>query len=168
MPSAIARLNEFGQSPWYDNLTRELLRDGGLRCLIDDDDIRGVTSNPTIFEKAMAAGDVYDEGLRACEAAGQSIEESYWTLVTEDVAEAADMLRPVYDSTNGADGLVSLEVSPDIAHDTEATCKQAKDLFERVARPNLMIKIPAALAGLPAITRTIASGINVNITLIFA
>ena len=168
MPSAIARLNDFGQSPWYDNLTRELLRDGGLRRLIDDDGIRGVTSNPTIFEKAMAAGDVYDDGLKACEAAGQSIEESYWSLVTEDVAEAADMLRPVYDSTRGADGLVSLEVSPDIAHDTEATCKQAKELFARVARPNLMIKIPAALAGLPAITRTIAAGINVNITLIFA
>ncbi len=168
MPSAIARLNDFGQSPWYDNLTRSLLTDGGLQRLIDDDDIRGVTSNPTIFEKAMGAGDAYDDGLKACEAAGQSIEESYWSLVTEDVAEAADLLRPRYDSTGGADGFVSLEVSPEIAHDTDATCQQAKELSERVARPNLMIKIPAALAGLPAITNTIAAGINVNVTLIFA
>jgi transaldolase len=168
MPSPIARLIDFGQSPWYDNLTRTLLRDGGLARLFEEDGVRGVTSNPTIFEKAMGSGDVYDDGLRACEAAGQSIEESYWSLVTEDIAEAADMLRPVYDQTDGADGFVSLEVSPDIAHDTEATCKQARELFERVGRPNLMIKIPAALAGLPAITRTIAAGINVNITLIFA
>lgn len=168
MPSAIARLNEFDQSPWYDNLTRALLNDGGLQRLIDEDDIRGVTSNPTIFEKAMAAGDVYDAGLRACEAEGQSIEESYWSLVTQDVAEAADMLRPRYDATQGADGFVSLEVSPVIAADTDATCRQARALFERVGRPNLMIKIPATHAGLSAITKTIAAGINVNVTLIFA
>jgi transaldolase len=168
MASNIAALNDFGQSPWYDNLARSLLVDGGLAKLIDVDGIRGVTSNPTIFEKAMGTGDVYDAGLRECEHAGLGIEESYWRLVAEDVAKAADLLRPVYDRTNGADGFVSLEVSPDLAHDTAGTCAQAKDLFGQLRRPNVMIKIPATLEGLPAITATIAEGINVNVTLIFA
>jgi transaldolase len=168
MASAIALLNEFGQSPWYDNLARTLLHDGGLQRLITDDGIRGVTSNPTIFEKAMGTGDVYDEGLRKCAAEGMSIEDSYWHLVTEDVADAADLLRPVYDATDRADGFVSVEVSPDLAHDTARTCAQAKQLFGELARPNVMIKIPATAEGLPAITSTIAAGINVNVTLIFA
>jgi transaldolase len=166
--SDIARLNTFGQSPWYDNLARSLLHDGGLRRLIEDDGIRGVTSNPTIFEKAMGSGDAYDHGLQECQAAGLGIEDSYWRLVTEDVAKAADLLRPLYDSTRGADGFVSIEVSPDLAHDTAGTCAQAKELFAQLARPNVMIKIPATAEGLPAITTTIAEGINVNVTLIFA
>jgi transaldolase len=168
MASAIARLNDFGQSPWYDNLARSLLRDGGLARLITDDGIRGVTSNPTIFEKAMGTGDVYDEGLKECDAAGLGIEDSYWRLVTQDVAQAADLLRPLYDSTGGADGFVSIEVSPDLANDTDGTCDQAQELFHSLGRPNVMIKIPATLEGLPAITKTIAAGINVNVTLIFA
>jgi transaldolase len=168
LTSAIARLNDYGQSPWYDNLARSLLRDGGLARLVTDDGIRGVTSNPTIFEKAMGTGDVYDDGLKECEAAGLGIEDSYWRLVTEDVAEAADLLRPLYDSTDGADGFVSLEVSPDLANDTDGTCDQARELFHSLGRPNVMIKIPATLEGLPAITKTIAAGINVNVTLIFA
>ncbi len=168
MASDIARLNTFGQSPWYDNLARVLLQDGGLRRLIEDDGIRGVTSNPTIFEKAMGSGDEYDGGLKECEGAGLGIEDSYWRLVTEDVAKAADLLRPLYDSTRGADGFVSIEVSPDLAHDTDGTCAQAKALFAELARPNVMIKIPATAEGLPAITATIAEGINVNVTLIFA
>lgn len=168
MASEIARLNDFGQSPWYDNLARSLLLDGGLRRLVDDDGIRGVTSNPTIFEKAMAEGDVYDEGLRACAADGLGIEDSYWRLVVEDVGAAADLLRRVFDATEGADGFVSVEVSPDLAHDTVGTIEQAKELFARLGRPNVMIKIPATVEGLDAITATVAAGINVNVTLIFA
>jgi transaldolase len=168
MASAIARLNDFGQSPWYDNLARSLLRDGGLQRLIDDDGIKGVTSNPTIFEKAMAAGEGYDEELKACAKEGLSIEDSYWRLVVHDVGTAADLLRPIYDATGGADGFVSVEVSPDLAHDTEATIAQARDLFARLGRPNVMIKIPATLEGLPAIRANIAAGINTNVTLIFA
>jgi transaldolase len=168
MASDIARLNDFGQSPWYDNLARSLLTDGGLSRLVKDDGIRGVTSNPTIFEKAMGTGDVYDAGLRECAEKGLSIEDSYWELVVEDVGHAADVLRPVYDTTAGADGFVSIEVSPDLAHDTAGTIKQAQELFARIDRPNVMIKIPATSEGFAAITATIAAGINVNITLIFA
>jgi len=168
MASDVAALNDLGQSPWYDNLTRSLILEGGLAALVSNDGIRGVTSNPTIFEKAMGTGDVYDQGLAECERAGLGIEESYWRLVTEDVASAADVLRPVYEDTGGADGFVSLEVSPDLAHDNGGTCAQAQQLFTEIGRPNVMIKIPATLAGLPAITSTIAAGINVNITLIFA
>jgi transaldolase len=168
MASAIARLNDFGQSPWYDNLARSLLQDGGLRRLIDDDGIKGVTSNPTIFEKAMAAGEGYDEDLKACAQEGLSIEESYWRLVVDDVGTAADMLRPVFDATGGADGFVSVEVSPELAHDTAGTISQAKELFARLGRPNVMIKIPATREGLPAIQANIGAGINTNVTLIFA
>ena len=168
MASAIARLNDFGQSPWYDNLARSLLQDGGLQRLVDEDGIKGVTSNPTIFEKAMAAGEGYDEELKACASEGLSIEESYWRLVLHDVGTAADVLRPVYDATGGADGFVSVEVSPDLAHDTEGTIRQAQDLFARLGRPNVMIKIPATREGLPAIQANVGAGINTNVTLIFA
>jgi transaldolase len=168
MPSAIARLHDFGQSPWYDNLARPLLTGGGLQHLVTEDGIRGVTSNPTIFEKAMAAGEGYDEQLKQTAGEGLSIADSYWRLVTDDVGHAADILRPVYDETGGADGFVSVEVSPDLAHDTEPTIAQAKELFATLGRPNVMIKIPGTLEGLPAITETIAAGINVNVTLIFS
>jgi transaldolase len=166
--SDIARLNDFGQSPWYDNLARSLLTGGGLQALITNDGIRGVTSNPTIFEKAMAAGEGYDEQLAACGKEGLSIEDSYWRLVVDDVGHAADLLLPVHEASGGADGFVSVEVSPDLAHDTTGTIAQAKSLFERVARKNVMIKIPATLEGLPAIEANIAAGINTNVTLIFS
>ncbi len=168
MTSAIARLNDFGQSPWYDNLTRPLVTGGGLQQLIDDDGIRGVTSNPTIFEKAMGEGDAYDEELKQCAAEGLSIEESYWRLVLGDVGHAADKFAPLYESTGHGDGFVSVEVSPDLAHDTAHTVEQARSLHERVARPNVMIKIPATPEGIPAIEANLAAGINTNITLIFA
>ncbi len=163
--SPIARLVDFGQSPWYDNLTRAYAT-GGLKQLMDRDGIRGVTSNPTIFEKAMAAGNDYDAQLASI--AGGDVKDAYWDLVTTDIAHAADLLRPVYDSLGGADGFVSVEVDPDLAHDTEGTIDQAAHLFARLNRPNVMIKIPATAAGLPAITATIGAGINVNVTLIFA
>jgi transaldolase len=165
--SPVARLPEFGQSPWYDNLTRALAT-GGLRALMAHDGIRGVTSNPTIFEKAMGAGHDYDAQLTELVRAGTDRNDAYWDLVTTDVANVADLLRPVYDETGGADGFVSIEVSPDLAHDTAGTITQAAELFARLGKPNVMIKIPATAEGLPAITATIAAGINVNVTLIFA
>jgi transaldolase len=167
MASAIPRLVDFGQSPWYDNLTRALAT-GGLQKLIDAHGIRGVTSNPTIFEKAMASGADYDAQLREVTAAGASTDAAYWDLVCADIEHAADVLRPIYDRLDGADGYVSIEVSPDLAHDTAATTQQAKELWDRLARPNVMIKIPATLEGLPAITATLGAGINVNVTLIFS
>ena len=166
MASAILRLVEFGQSPWYDNLTRALAT-GGLQTLIDTHGIRGVTSNPTIFEKAMAGGNDYDEQMGAVTRAGAPTEDAYWDLVTTDIEHAADVLRPVYDRLEAADGYVSVEVSPDLAHDAAATTQQAKELWERLARPNVMIKIPGTAEGLPAIVDTLAAGINVNVTLIF-
>jgi transaldolase len=168
MTSAIARLNDFGQSPWYDNLARPLLTGGGLQSLVSDDGIRGVTSNPTILDKAIDAGQGYDDALASAAAAGLSIEETYWGVVIDDIRSAADVLRPVYDELGGADGFVSLEVSPELAHDTEGTIEAARSLASRVDRPNLMIKIPGTLAGVPAVEETIAAGINVNVTLIFS
>jgi transaldolase len=168
MTSAIAKLNDFGQSPWYDNLARPLLSGGGLQSLITVDGIRGVTSNPTILDKAIDAGEGYDEALAAAAKSGLSIEDTYWSVVVDDIKAAADLLRPVYDALGGGDGFVSLEVSPELAHDTAGTIAAARSLFARVDRPNLMIKIPGTLEGIPAVEETIASGINVNVTLIFS
>jgi transaldolase len=165
--SAIARLNDFGQAPWYDNITRAMVREGGLEALVRDDGIRGVTSNPTIFEKAIAGGEGYDDAIAAAQRAGDSIEATFWDLAVDDIGRGADILRTVYDALDGRDGFISIEVSPKLAHDTEATVAQAAELFARLGRPNVMIKIPATPEGLPAITRTIAAGINVNVTLIF-
>src|SRR5690349_1947829 len=157
--SAIKQLLEFGQSPWNDNLTRALAT-GGLRSLIDEHGMRGVTSNPTIFEKAMASGSDYDAQLREVTKAGASPIDAYWDLVTTDIGHAADLLRPTYDELHGADGFVSVEVSPDLADDTDATIAQAQALWDRLARPNVMIKIPATEAGIPAIAASLAGGIN--------
>ena len=167
MPSVVARLIEFGQSPWYDNLTRALAT-GGLDKLMREHGIRGVTSNPTIFEKAMAVGTDYDDQLRELVASGKSTEDAYWELVLTDILHAADRLRPVYDQLDGADGFVSVEVSPNLAHDTDGTIAQALELWRRLSRPNVMIKIPATRAGVPAITEVLSAGVNVNITLIFS
>jgi transaldolase len=167
MASAIARLAEHGQAPWYDNLTRDLLEDGTLARLIQDDHIRGVTSNPTIFEKAMAQGQAYDQQLRELAGRG-SIEDAYWALVERDIEAAADLLLPVYKRLGGADGFVSVEVSPDLAHDTDGTIAAARDLHARIGRDNVMVKIPGTREGLPAIEETVAAGINVNVTLIFS
>ncbi len=163
--SGVARLAELGQSAWYDNLTRPLAR-GGLDALIADHSISGVTSNPTIFEKAIAAGADYAEQIDACR--DLDAESLYWELVVDDIRAAADRLAAVHDRTSGSDGYVSVEVSPLLAHDTDATVVQARELFDRIARPNVMIKIPATPEGVPAITDVIASGINVNVTLIFS
>jgi transaldolase len=167
MTSPIARLIDFGQSPWYDNLTRALAT-GGLRTLVEEHGIRGVTSNPTIFEKAMASGTDYDDQLRALTQRGASTEEAYWDLVQTDIAHAAGILEPINDQTQGGDGFVSIEVDPDLAHDTAATVSQAEQFFTRLGRRNVMVKIPATREGLPAISQSIAAGLNINITLIFA
>jgi transaldolase len=166
--SPIARLLEFGQSPWNDNLTRALAR-GGLKLLVEEHGIRGVTSNPTIFEKAMAAGTDYDNQLAALVEAGTDTETAYWELVLQDIGDAADLLRPYFDGAwNRSDGFVSIEVNPDLADETVPTLTQVTQFFERLARPNVMVKIPATEAGLPAIADATAAGVNVNITLIFS
>jgi transaldolase len=168
MSSAIARLNDFGQSPWYDNLARPLLTGGGLAKLVEVDGIRGVTSNPTILDKAIAAGEGYDEALAKCAKDGLSIEDTYWAVVIDDIKAATEVLRPVYEAQDHGDGFVSLEVAPTLAHDTAGTIALAQSLHDRVDRPNLMIKIPATVEGIPAIEESIANGIKVNVTLIFS
>jgi transaldolase len=159
-------LNQQGQSIWYDNIRRALLDSGELQAFIEDG-VSGLTSNPSIFEKAIAGSTDYDEALHALVKAGKSLDEIYETLAIDDIGRAADLLRPIYDRTAGADGYVSLEVSPTLAHDTENTVAEAQRLFATLERPNLMIKVPATPAGFPAIETLIAAGINVNATLIF-
>jgi transaldolase len=167
MQERFEQLAQAGQSLWYDNIRRGMIESGELASLVADG-VVGLTSNPTIFEKAINGSDDYDRAIEELIAAGQRDEQAYLALVTEDIRGAADILRPVYDSTEGADGYASLEVSPKLAFDTEATITQARELFAAVGRPNLMIKIPATEQGLPAIRATIAAGINVNVTLIFS
>ena len=164
----LQKLADAGQAFWYDNIRRSYLQDGTLQKLIDDDGLRGVTANPTIFEHAISAGHDYDADIRMLVAKGADANRIYERLATDDVRSACDLLRPVYDRTNGADGFVSLEVSPLIATDTAATIKEVKRFWGIVDRPNLMVKIPATENGLPAIEQSLADGININITLIFA
>jgi transaldolase len=157
-----------GQSIWYDNIQRKLLENGELAAMIERGDIRGVTSNPSIFQKAIADSNDYDDALKPLLADGWDAEKIFWELAIKDIQDACDIFTPLYKESEGGDGYVSLEVSPYLANDSEGTIKQAKELWERVDRPNLMIKIPATKAGLPAIRETIAAGINVNVTLIFS
>jgi len=157
-----------GQSVWYDNIQRGLLDNGELAGMIERGEIRGVTSNPTIFMNAITKSHDYDAGLAPLAKAGRDKEEIFWQLAIEDIQRAADSFRPLYDQSNRGDGYVSLEVSPYLAHQTDKTLAEAKQLWQRVDRPNLMVKIPATVAGLPAITGAIAAGINVNVTLIFS
>ncbi len=157
-----------GQSIWVDNIARSMLTSGELRRLAWEDRVAGVTSNPTIFEKAMGHGPEYEAPARKLAEQGKSAEEIYWTLAIEDIQGAADILRATYELTDGRDGYVSLECAPAVANDTKATITMAADLWTRLNRPNVMIKIPATAEGIPAIEASIAAGINVNITLLFA
>jgi transaldolase len=157
-----------GQSIWMDNIARDMLTSGELRRLAWQDRVVGVTSNPTIFEKAMAHGPEYEAPARALAEQGKSAEEIYWTLAIEDIQGATDVLRATYELTGGGDGYVSLECAPSVANDTQATIDMTRELWTRVSRPNVMIKIPATPAGIPAIETSIAAGINVNVTLLFA
>ncbi|MDP2481681.1 MAG: bifunctional transaldolase/phosoglucose isomerase [Candidatus Palauibacterales bacterium] len=161
-------LLEHGQSYWLDNLTRRMIRGGELERRVGEQGLRGVTSNPAIFHKAISSGSDYDEQIRDLAAAGTSVEGIYESLVVTDIREACDVLKPVYDSSAGVDGYVSLEVSPHLVHDTEGSLEEARHLWDAVARPNLMIKIPGTSAGVPAIEQLLYEGINVNITLLFA
>jgi transaldolase/glucose-6-phosphate isomerase len=168
MPTAIEKLTSLGQSLWLDNIQRKLLENGQLKDMIERGDIRGMTSNPTIFNNAIAKTNDYDSALTPLAWAGWDAEKIFWQLAIEDIRAACDAFAPLYEESNGGDGYVSIEVSPDRAHDTEKTIAQAEQLWVRVARPNLMVKIPATKAGIPAIRKTIAAGLNINITLIFS
>ncbi|MDQ2878224.1 MAG: transaldolase [Pseudomonadota bacterium] len=163
-------LEKLGQAVWLDFVDRKFLAEGGLRKLVDEDGITGVTSNPSIFEKAMGHGEAYDAALAAFDKAhpGASSMARYEHLAVQDIQTAADTLRPVYDKLGGKDGYVSLEVSPYLANDTDETAAEAARLWAAVDRPNLMIKIPGTPAGTPAIATTIDKGINVNVTLLFS
>ncbi|KHK96870.1 transaldolase [Microbacterium mangrovi] len=162
-------LSAAGVSIWLDDLSRARLTSGNLQELIDTRNVVGVTTNPTIFQGAIqSGGEDYASQLHLLAIAGATVEDAIFAATTDDVRDACDLLRPVYESTNGFDGRVSIEVSPDLAHNTTATVAQAKQLWETVGRPNAYIKIPATKAGLPAITHAIAAGISVNVTLIFS
>jgi transaldolase len=161
-------LHEVGQSLWLDNITRALLNDGTLKRYIDDLSVTGLTSNPTIFDHAIKNSSAYDGAIRAASAKGKSGEDLFFDLALQDITRAADLFRPIYDRTNGVDGWVSLEVSPLLAHDTASTLAEARDLFARAHRPNLLIKIPGTKEGLPAIEEAIFAGIPVNVTLLFS
>jgi transaldolase len=164
----LLRLTELGQSIWYDYITRDLLLSGELGRLIREDGLRGMTSNPTIFEKAIAGSHLYDDAIRQLSEQGRSAAEIFEALAVADVQAACDAFAPLYRESSGRDGYVSIEVSPRLAHEADATLQEAERLWKAVGRPNAMIKIPGTRAGLSAITRSIASGINVNVTLLFS
>lgn len=164
----LRRVHALGQSIWLDDIRRGWLRDGHLARLIADDAVAGVTSNPAIFAKSISEGAEYNEGIAALARAGRNINEIYETLALEDVQAAADLFRNTFDATRGADGFVSLEVSPHLADDTRGTVAEGLRLWQAFNRPNAMIKVPGTLAGLPAITELIAAGVNLNVTLLFS
>ena len=167
MTTPIARLAELGQSIWYDYITRELVTGGELDALIRDG-LRGMTSNPTIFEKAIAGSELYDSELRELVDQGKGAVEVFDALAIEDVRDACDHFRPTFDALGNGDGTVSHEVAPDLANDTARTLAEAQRLWAAVDRPNVMIKIPGTAAGLPAIEQATAAGVSVNITLLFS
>jgi len=168
MSDVLGELTEAGVSVWLDDISRDRLRTGNLKDLIDNFHVRGVTSNPTIFAGALSKGNAYNEQIADIKSSGASVEEASRLITTYDIRWAADVLRPVYDASDGVDGRVSLEVDPRMARDTAATIAQAKQLWWMVNRPNMYIKIPATAEGIPAITETLSHGISVNVTLIFS
>ncbi|MGN6694162.1 MAG: transaldolase [Aquihabitans sp.] len=158
---------EGGQSPWLDNLSRDAIHDGGLQAWLDRG-VVGVTSNPSIFQKAMTAGNAYDEQFSALIGDGRSVADAFWEMAITDIESALAILRPIYDRTGGVDGFVSLEVAPSLAHDTDGTTAAALDLHRRIDEPNLHVKIPGTAEGVPAIEQVIAAGHCVNVTLLFS
>ncbi len=169
--NSLCQLNQSGQSVWYDYIERRMLHDGTLERLIREDDLRGMTSNPAIFEKAITSTNDYQLSLqqfKSKQLTNGDARQAFFELAVEDVQQACDLFLSVYNMHHQQDGFVSLEVSPDLAHDTEGTVQEAKRLWQRVNRPNLMIKVPATVAGLSAIQQLIAAGINVNVTLLFS
>lgn len=168
MSTRTQQLSALGVSIWLDDLSRERIATGNLQRLIAERDVVGITTNPTIFAGALAKGNAYDEQVATLAAAGTSVSEAVFEITTDDVAAACEIFAPVYDRTSGLDGRVSIEVEPGLAHDAAGTIAQAQQLWAKVAKPNAMIKIPATVEGLEAITETIAAGVSVNVTLIFS
>ncbi len=164
----VQQLADAGVSVWLDDLSRERLITGNLKDVMEHQGVVGVTTNPTIFQNALANGDAYTAQVAELAEAGKTVDEAVFALTTQDVRDACDVFRTIYDSTGGQDGRVSIEVDPRLAHETEPTIEQAKALYAEVARPNVMIKIPATVEGLPAISAVLAEGISVNVTLIFS
>ncbi|MFB2983924.1 transaldolase [Microseira sp. BLCC-F43] len=164
----ILEIEQLGQSIWMDNLTRDLIQSGELQRLIETRGLRGITSNPAIFEKAIAGNKIYDADIEKGARLGLPTYKIYESLVFEDIRNACDMFRPIYEESNGLDGYISIEVPPTIAHDTQATIEEARRYYQEIGRENVMIKIPGTTAGLPAVEQVIADGINVNVTLLFS
>ncbi len=165
--NSLQKLADFGQSIWLDYIRRQMITGGELAKLIEEDGLRGVTSNPKIFDQAISGSHDYDEAIQAMASTGKSAEEIYTQLAVEDVQNATDAFRPLYDESDGQHGFVSLEVSPHLAHDSEATVTEARHLWSAVDRPNVLIKVPGTREGLPAIRRLIREGVNINVTLLF-
>jgi len=166
--NALVELRDCGQSVWLDNISKAILDSGELKRLIDEDGLRGVTSNPTIFEKAINGSQDYDAALSQLARAGRSVDEIYEALVIDDIRRATDLFRPLFLASDGLDGYVSLEVSPKLANEPQRTLEEARRLWARVDRANVMIKVPATPAGIPAIEQLISEGVNVNVTLMFS
>jgi len=164
----LAQLSAAGVSIWLDDLNRPLITHGGLQDVIDNQHVVGVTTNPSIFAAALSTGDAYNEQVKGLAEHGKTVDEAAFALTTEDVRSACDIMAPVYDATDGRDGRVSIEVDPRLAHETARTVDQARELWAAVDRPNLFVKIPATVEGLPAISQVLADGISVNVTLIFS
>jgi transaldolase len=166
--SRLHELAERGQSIWFDTLSRDLVHTGELKRMMEEDAVTGVTSNPTIFQKALASGNAYDDDMKKLLEETDDPEQIFFSLALQDIRDACDVLKPAYDASNGVDGYVSMEVLPGLAYDTEGTFEQARWISKEVERPNLYVKIPATMAGLPAIEDSIAHGTSINITLIFS
>ena len=162
------KLHPLGTSVWYDNISRDLLNNGELKRLVAEWGVRGLTSNPTIFDNAISNSEVYDAQINSLKGKGLSTDQVFEELAVQDIAAAADLLRPVYESSQGNDGFCSIEVSPMLARDAEGTIAEAKRLFQRLERPNIMIKIPGTEEGLPAIQACLEAGIHINVTLLFS
>ena len=168
MGNPAQELIKFGQSVWYDNISRDLLQNGELKRLLSEWGVRGLTSNPTIFDKAISAGTIYDEQIKTLSAKQVTPDLIFEDIAVADISAAADLFKPIYESSNGEDGFVSIEVSPLLAANTEGTIEEGRRLFKRLNRPNIMIKVPGTPEGIPAVRALLEDGINVNITLLFS
>ena len=164
----LLEIKQFGQSIWMDNLTRDIVKSGELKDMVENKGICGITSNPAIFEKAITGNVIYDADIETGIKAKLPTYKIYESLIFDDIRNACDILRPIYDSSEGLDGYVSIEVPPTIAHDTEATIKEARRYYQEIGRDNVMVKIPGTSSGLPAVEQVISEGINVNVTLLFS
>lgn len=164
----LLEIKDYGQSIWMDNLNRDLIQSGELKRMIDTDGLRGITSNPAIFEKAIVGNKIYDEDIEAGIRAGKPLMDIYESLVFKDIRDACDIFLPIYEESGGLDGYISIEVPPTISENTESTIAEARRYYKEIGRPNVMIKIPGTPEGLPAVEQVIADGINVNVTLLFS